>query len=141
MSVGANARTYILLSEEGEPTHRRMLNGTTAKSEGDMVTLTSNLLEAVADSNIVGAVGVCAQDIAASSYGTVYCTGMFKGTADTGVDFGLGDFVYNASATKLDEGTAGDVPVGKVVHTDPAEAGTVTFELWSIILKQIDVLT
>jgi len=139
MSVGANARTFILKTEEGEATHRRFLNGTTAKSEGDMVTLTSNVLEAVADSNLVGAVGVCATDIAASAYGTVYLTGMFNGEAATGADFGIGDFVYNADATELDTGTNGDVPVGKVVHTDPASGGTVHFELWSIILKQIDV--
>jgi len=138
MAVGANARKFILQSEEGRPVHRRMLNGATALQAGEMVTLSSNTLAEVADSNTVGAVGICAQDIAASSYGTVYVAGMFKGSAASGVNFALGDAVYNASASTLDAGTAGDVPVGKVVHTDPAEAGTVWFELWSIILNEID---
>lgn len=137
MSSGARARNFILKTEEGHAVHRRFLNGVTALYAGDMATLSSNVLAEVADSNTVGAVGVCAEDIAASSYGNVYITGMFI-TTTTGTDFGLGDYVYNGSDTLLDAGSGSDVPVGKAVHEEPTAATTVYFELMSIILHQID---
>jgi len=140
MAVGANARNFILVSPEGESVRRRMLNATgAALYAGDMVTLSSGELVEVTGSNAVGAVGVCAVDFATGAYGTVYASGMFKGTAKSGVDFGLGDMVYSYDKDTLYTGTSGaTVPVGKVVHTDPASGGTVYFELWSILLKEFD---
>ncbi|MCK9357186.1 MAG: DUF2190 family protein [Dehalococcoidia bacterium] len=136
MAVGQRARNFKLISDENV-TRVTMLNGSTALEEGDMVTIAGGVLVEVADSNTVGAVGICAQDIAASVYGTVYTGGKYTGTADTGVNFALGDKVYNSSATKLDAGTASDIAVGKVVDVDPASAGTVTFLLWSVLNQDI----
>jgi len=138
MAVGANARKFILVSEEGKSVHRRMLNTGTALSAGEMVTLYSNTLAEVTGTNIVGCAGICATDIAEDAYGTIYCSGMFKAAAETGVDFSLGDFVYNYDKTTLATGATDDIPVGKVVHTNPASGGTVYFELWSILLNEID---
>jgi len=136
MSVGMRARNFKLVSDENV-NRVTMLNGSTALEEGDMVTIAGGVLVEVADSNTVGAVGICAQDIAASVYGTVSTGGKFTGTADTGVNFALGDKVYNSSASKLDAGTASDIAVGKVIDVDPATAGTVTFSLWSILNQDI----
>lgn len=129
------ARNFVIVDDWGH--HVRMKAGSTAISEGDMVTLSSGALVAVADSNTVGAVGVAAEDIAANSYGTVYTAGVFTGAAATGTDFALGDKVYNASASTLDAGSTGDIAVGKVVHVDPSSGGTVHFALWSILEKDV----
>jgi hypothetical protein len=136
MSVGMRARNFHLVSDEYAD-RVTMLNGSTALEEGDMVTIAGGVLVEVADSNTVGAVGICAQDIAASVYGTIYTGGKYTGTADTAINFSLGDKIYNSSASKLDTGTASDIAVGKVVDVDPASAGTVTFMLWSILNQDI----
>jgi len=138
MAVGANARNFILVSEQGRSVHRRMLNTGTALYAGDMVTMYSNTLAEVTGANTVGCAGVCAQDIAASAYGTIICSGMFKAAAESGEDFNIGDFVYNYDKVTLTSGATGSVPVGKVVHTNPASGGTVYFEMWSILLNEID---
>jgi len=130
------ARNYVIV-DDSAPKHRRFLNGGTALSEGDMVVLSSGALAEVADDCTTGIVGICAEDIAASSYGTVYISGVFKGTAASGVNFAIGDKVYAAGADTLDAGSQNDVCVGKVVHTDPSAGGTVYFELWSIIDRDI----
>ena len=129
------ARNFVIKDDYGH--HVRMKAGSTAISEGDMVTLASGLLTAVADANTVGAVGVAAEDIAANSYGNVYTAGVFSGSAASGVDFALGDKVYTASASTLDAGSTSDVAVGKVVYSDPSAGGTVYFSLWSILEKDI----
>ena len=129
------ARNFVIKDDYGH--HVRMKAGSTAISEGDMVTLSGGALVAVADANTVGAVGVAAEDIAANEYGTVYTAGVFTGSAASGVDFGLGDKVYTASANTLDAGSTGDVAVGKVVYADPASGGTVYFSLWSILEEDV----
>ena len=129
------ARNFSIVDDYGH--HVRMKAGSSAISEGDLVTLSGGLLVAVADANTVGAVGVAAEDIAASEYGTVYTAGVFTGSAASGVDFALGDKVYTASASTLDAGSTGDVAVGKVVYVDPSAGGTVHFSLWSILEKDI----
>ena len=135
MTVGARSRNFILVSDEGDCKRRRFLNGGTAVSAGDMLTLSSNTLSEVTGANTVGAFGVAAEDIAASEYGTCYCGGMFKGAAVSGVDFTIGDLVYNADKDTLGTGSATHIPVGRVTpynDTDPASGGTVYFDLWSI---------
>lgn len=140
MAVGTRARNYILKSEEGKSVHRRMLNATGAQLyAGDMVTLASNELVEVTGTNIVGCAGICATDILTGAYGPIYCSGMFIAAAESGEDFGIGEFVYNYDKVTLASGATGDVPVGKVVHVNPASGGTVYFELWSILLNEIDV--
>jgi len=126
------ARNYVLV-DDSAPKHRRFLNGGTALNEGDMVVISSGTLAEVADSCTTGVVGICAEDIAANAYGTVYTSGVFKGTAASGVDFAIGDKVYAAGADTLDTGSSNDVAVGRVVHVDPSSGGTVYFELLSII--------
>ena len=129
--AAASDRNFKILDDWGQ--HVNLLNGDTALEEGDMVTFASNVLVEVADSNTVGAVGVCAQDIAAGAYGTVYTAGVFEGTAATGTDFGHLDEVYNSAADELDGGTTSDVPVGRVVNHDPASGGSVQFVLLSCL--------
>lgn len=129
--AGASDRNFIILDDWGQ--HVKLLNGDTALEEGDMVTFSSNVLVEVADSNTVGAIGICAQDIAAGAYGTVYTAGVFQGTAATGTDFGHLDEVFNAGASTLDAGTANDIPVGRVVDHDPASGGAVKFVLLSCL--------
>ena len=136
MAVGQRARNFKLIGDEYVE-RVTMLNGSTALEEGDMVTLSSNVLVEIADSSTVGAVGVCAEDIAASSYGTVYLSGKFTGSAASGYNGALGDKLYAASASTLDGGTGSDIAVGKIVDIDPASSGTITFMLWSILLQDI----
>lgn len=136
MAVGQRARNFKLIGDEYAD-RVTMLNGSTALEEGDMVTLASNVLVEIADSSTVGAIGICAEDIAASSYGTVYISGKFNGSAASGYNGALGDKIYSASASTLDAGSSSDVCVGKIVDVDPASSGTITFELWSILNQDI----
>lgn len=124
------ARNFELVVDFGRRV--RLKNGTTALSEGDMVYIDSNgLMAEVGNNNTTGAAGVLLEDVAASAYGWVAIDGIFKGQAASGVDFKVGDPVYTASDSTLDAGSTNDVPVGIVVHTDPASGGTVYFKLWS----------
>jgi predicted RecA/RadA family phage recombinase len=134
--AGARDRNFKVLDDWGH--HVRFLVGSTAVSEGDMLVLASNAATEIADSCTTGAIGVAGDDAAAGEYVTVLTAGLFEGTADTGVNFNFGDRVYAASATALDAGTAGDVPIGYVAHVDPASAGAVKFVLWSSVENEID---
>jgi len=129
MAVGARSRNFRIIDDWGH--HVKFVNGSTAVEEGDIVYISSNVLVEGADSCTAGVVGIAAEDIAASGTGVVYTAGLFEGTADTGVNFDVGDKVYLASASKLDAGSSSDKPVGMVVEADPASAGTVQFLLWS----------
>lgn len=109
-------------------------NASTAINVGELVYLSSGLLTIANDSNTTGFVGVAAENIPVSTFGTVIIDGVFEGTAAAGVNFAPGDYVYSngAAATKLDAGTAADLAVGLCVNTDPATAGAVQFTLHSI---------
>lgn len=136
MSVGARARNFKIKDDWGH--HVRMLNGSTALEEGDMAAVSSGVLVEVADSCTTGIVGVVQSDASASEYVTVVTAGLVEGTADTGVNFAIGDAVYAASDSALDAGSSGDKPLGYVVHVDPAAAGAVKFLLLSTVEHQVD---
>ena len=129
MAVGARSRNFRIIDDYGH--HVKFVNGNTAVEEGDIVYLSSHVLVEGANNCTTGVVGVAAEDIAASATGVVYTAGLFEGTADTSMNFNVGDKVYLASASALDDGSSGDKPVGMVVEANPASAGTVQFLLWS----------
>lgn len=136
--AGASSRNFKLIKDYGPGFRVPFVNGGTALYEGDMATITSNVLAEVADNNTVGVAGICAEDIPANATGVIYTGGQFEGSAATGTDFGLGAKVYNASASTLDAGSQNDVPAGKVLPPDPSSGGTVRFELWSILRGDVD---
>jgi len=107
----------------------------TAINEGELVEIESNLAikaDAAIDANSF--LGVCASTIDGAGQVAVYYDGIFEGTAGSAMDFGLGDLVYaGASGEVLDTGTSGDFPIGRVVGTNPASAGTVQFSLISCL--------
>ncbi len=77
-------------------------------------------------------VAVAATDIAATSFGACWVTGVFRSTAKAAVNLAPGDLVVvetNGGAT-FDVGIATELASGIVVNTDPATAGL--FEMWLV---------
>jgi len=51
-------------------------------------------------------------------------------SASAGVNLGLEDEVYAAAGFTVDAGTAGNIPIGRVVDFEPSSAGIVNVELY-----------
>jgi len=130
MAVGARARNVRVIDDWGH--HVKFVNGNTALEEGDIVCDSSGVLIEGADSCTTGVIGVAGSDAAAGETITVLTAGLFEIDAATGYNAALYDKIYLASASTVDAGTSGDVPIGRVVEADPASGGWVQFLLWSV---------
>lgn len=98
--------------------------GTGGVTKGDFVKVSSNTIVAATDGT--DCAGVALATYAANETGVViYGPIIVKTTAATGVNLGLLDVCYLASATTVDAGSQNNKSCGRVVESDPATAGTV----------------
>jgi hypothetical protein len=106
----------------------KALAGTGGVTKGYFVSISSNtVVNAAARATVAGIALTTAAD--GSWVEVIYGPVIVKGTAATSINFGHLDPVYMAASNELTTGTSGDKSCGRVVETDPPEAGTVYFVL------------
>ena len=113
------------------------MSGSANLSEGDGFSMVNGTVTALADSNTAGIFGIACADVTNATYGECWITGTFKVAAASSQNFAQGEAVYCASASTVDKGSASDVPIGHVVHENPASgAASVYIEICSQALDR-----
>lgn len=105
--------------------YNNIAGGATAISEGDGLVIAAGVVSKVADANTVGIHGIACADIAIAGTGEMWIEGVFEGVVAGTVNFAQGGGVYSAASQEVDDGAQGDVALGYVVGSDPANGATV----------------
>lgn len=103
--------------------------------KGTPVKLSSN--EVVPNTDGAALWGVC---LNAGSSGDMVAVdignSVYQVQAASGVNFGLGDLVYQAASYEVDAGSSGNLSCGAVVDRDPATAGLVAIVITPAAVEQ-----
>lgn len=126
MALSASSGLWRLLDPANAEFIPFVNNSGGTLSEGTLVRYSSGTVGACPDSNTIGAHGVVhGGDVANGDRGTLCVKGMFEVGVNGSINFAIDDPVYSYTGGLVDEGTANDIPVGRIApYEDPASAAS-----------------
>lgn len=105
---------------------------------GELVVVSGGSFGGAVDNNTVGAHGVVADDVANGAKGALLLDGEFLVGVNGTVDFDIDDPVYSSTNGLVDDGTTGDVEVGRIAPHENPPSGQASVR---VLLRSLFIVT